>query len=604
LLVRPENAWRKVDKGPPAEDSAGGKAFREFWGDKSELRRFKDGSITETVVWTQGDSGPSRFAISGTVAEFSLKRHLPSTLLRAAPCGTGLTPLLQGKVDGAYGPAAEIPAGGRDAFQALEGLTKFLVDLDADTLPLRVMSLQPTTTALRGLGAAPLCPHSLAFRDPSLPRAGKNRKGADGKKVGTRVCLCLPAIDAIVNLQDSGKWPEDIEAMRQLSAAVYLRMADAFNGSKGSGAKAIAGKDHLQVLTHGFAFRLRIWNDREVRLLRALGRQPEATIIERNAFHKAQHAASVVATAQRFPALGETVRLAKRWAGSQRLSSALSDEALELLVAHCFLSPLPSAPPGTPLAGLARFLSLLTTLDPAGLGGGLVIDISPDGEPMSDALYRECQDLAESARATNKAALTLATPTDKAGTRWTSDAPSRVALRRACALAAQSLARLSATLAAPEKVRAVMRHPAADYDAEISLASGAGLAATSAFGAGAFANLANQMQGQLLVGLCPIARLVADLRRAYGRFALFFPDEVTGDSIGVVWRPASAVPYKLNVHSASGGFPLQCGGIEGAPDGEVIPDAVGMLLGFKQLGAGLVRSVEVCGGARVPKQAA
>ena len=31
---------------------------------------------------------------------------------------------------------------------------------------------QPTTTALRGLGAAPLWPHSLAFRDPSLPRAG------------------------------------------------------------------------------------------------------------------------------------------------------------------------------------------------------------------------------------------------------------------------------------------------------------------------------------------------------------------------------------------------------------------------------------------------
>jgi hypothetical protein len=35
------------------------------------------------------------------------------------------------------------------------------------------------------------------------------------------------------------------------------------------------------------------------------------------------------------------------------------------------------------------------------------------------------------------------------------------------------------------------------------------------------------MQGQLLVGLCPIERLEAELRRAYGRFALFFPDQVS-----------------------------------------------------------------------------
>ena len=27
------------------------KAFREFWGEKSELRRFQDGSISEAVVW-------------------------------------------------------------------------------------------------------------------------------------------------------------------------------------------------------------------------------------------------------------------------------------------------------------------------------------------------------------------------------------------------------------------------------------------------------------------------------------------------------------------------------------------------------------------------
>jgi len=47
-------------------------------------------------------------------------------------------------------------------------------------------------------------------------------------------------------------------------------------------------------------------------VLRALGREAEAGVMEREAYHKAQHAAAVVATAQRFPALGETVRLVKR----------------------------------------------------------------------------------------------------------------------------------------------------------------------------------------------------------------------------------------------------------------------------------------------------
>ena len=47
-------------------------------------------------------------------------------------------------------------------------------------------------------------------------------------------------------------------------------------------------------------------------MLRALGREAEAGVMEREAYHKAQHAAAVVATAQRFPALGETVRLVKR----------------------------------------------------------------------------------------------------------------------------------------------------------------------------------------------------------------------------------------------------------------------------------------------------
>lgn len=39
LIVDATFAGRLVDKGPPAEDGPAARKFREFWGDKSELRR-------------------------------------------------------------------------------------------------------------------------------------------------------------------------------------------------------------------------------------------------------------------------------------------------------------------------------------------------------------------------------------------------------------------------------------------------------------------------------------------------------------------------------------------------------------------------------------
>lgn len=39
LILDPMFAGRLVDRGPPAEDGPAARKFREFWGEKSELRR-------------------------------------------------------------------------------------------------------------------------------------------------------------------------------------------------------------------------------------------------------------------------------------------------------------------------------------------------------------------------------------------------------------------------------------------------------------------------------------------------------------------------------------------------------------------------------------
>lgn len=50
LILDPEHCFSVVDKGPVA-DAKEAEEFRAFWRDRSELRRFKDGSITESVLW-------------------------------------------------------------------------------------------------------------------------------------------------------------------------------------------------------------------------------------------------------------------------------------------------------------------------------------------------------------------------------------------------------------------------------------------------------------------------------------------------------------------------------------------------------------------------
>lgn len=52
-------------------------------------------------------------------------------------------------------------------------------------------------------------------------------------------------------------------------------------------------------------------------------------------------------------------RLAKRWVLGMMMSDAIADEAVELLVAHCFCEPGTARPPASHVAGLLRFLQLL-----------------------------------------------------------------------------------------------------------------------------------------------------------------------------------------------------------------------------------------------------
>ena len=43
--------WQPSTLGPESGEEAACQEFRQFWGDRSQLRRFQDGSVKEVVVW-------------------------------------------------------------------------------------------------------------------------------------------------------------------------------------------------------------------------------------------------------------------------------------------------------------------------------------------------------------------------------------------------------------------------------------------------------------------------------------------------------------------------------------------------------------------------
>ena len=49
LRLNSETWARGVDRGPAANDREAAHAFRGFWGELSELRRFPDGAIVEAI---------------------------------------------------------------------------------------------------------------------------------------------------------------------------------------------------------------------------------------------------------------------------------------------------------------------------------------------------------------------------------------------------------------------------------------------------------------------------------------------------------------------------------------------------------------------------
>ncbi|GAX78374.1 hypothetical protein CEUSTIGMA_g5816.t1 [Chlamydomonas eustigma] len=359
-------ALRLADVGPAADDTKASAAFRAFWGAKSELRRFQDGKISEAVVW---DCAPvDRHKIPDRIVQYAAGAHLPPGS-SVACCSGHLDRVLTQRPpgSGSYGsePCLD-PNTGISAFRMMEAavdkLGKQLRSVEGAAL--KVLGVQPISTAARQTCPYFPLPHPLA--------GGAAAAGA----LSGRLPRCLEPVEVLVQLEASGRWPDDPQAFSKTKAALGLQLAGLIE--TGFGYKTVASEDSVDVLMDGFAFRLLLYSTRDEAMLvkeqalmassitRNVWEAPSlhpipSMQLSNNPLVRSWHHGLVSSATGVNPSLAPAIRVAKRWVGTQMLSNHIAEEAVELLVVAAAASLSTSLPPpGSMLTGFMRFLELLS----------------------------------------------------------------------------------------------------------------------------------------------------------------------------------------------------------------------------------------------------
>lgn len=477
LVLDTENAFRLVDHGPAlssAESSTTTDSpektpaqkevdeFRDFWGDKSELRRFKDGRIVESVVWDI-KTADDKAQIPARIVQYILSRHFgidpePSHgQVRTWQSDFDAILKLPESVSSTYASLG-MTAGSKALSTTFDELVKVLKGMD-EQLVLSVMTVSPISEYLR---------HTSVFVPIALPPAAMT-----SEKI--RECMSYIApIEVVLEFEKSARWPDELHAIQKTKLAFFGAMAIGIMETiKGSVAKVVVGdglplaegivdEARLEVvLKEGWCFIFRIWHDREALLLDRIIHDTEPPALKklrgpedqlekarlvreatearevytRRFIHAPRHHRAVMALNHRFSAYAGTVRLVKRWlAAHWLLEGHITEEAVEILCASVFVQSNPNSPlsakglvnvPGTRERGFAMVVRMLAEWD-------------WEAGPLEVAIYEETTeagDLGSLGKGVTKGVWRLKTAFDIEGKMWTAHRPDLVAALRIRAVA-------------------------------------------------------------------------------------------------------------------------------------------------------------------------
>ncbi|GAV60039.1 Nrap domain-containing protein, partial [Cephalotus follicularis] len=519
--------------------------FRKFWGEKAELRRFKDGRIAESTVWESEQW--TKHLVLKKIIEHVLVRHLAlleenivqivDQLDFSLLCGVGDPICFSGSL--------------LEAFDVLSKRLRLIEDI-----PLRVSSVQPLDSAFRFTSVFPPQPHPLA-----------NEK-VNRQRLGQFVPSCIQPLQVMIQLEGSGNWPMDEVAIEKTKSAFLIKIGESLQNRWGM--TCTATEDDMDIFISGYAFRLKILHERGLTFSkREVGSDQVKRVssTDKTLFVRSQHASMIHGLQGRFPIYGPVVRLAKRWVASHLFSACLVEEAVEILVAHLFVKHLPFGAPCSRITGFLRFLRLIAEYD--WMFSPFIVDInndlsSNDLKEINDNFMLNRKAYEENAQNIS-AAMFLATTYDKASEAWTRYSPNALEVRRLVAYARSSANLLTKLIVQHQndsyRWECLFRTPLNNFDAVIllhrnKLPSPQRLLFTSELNqAGrrvAHGNAGNafcpfmlpgdlkgdlkELKNKLLVNFDPLRFFVEDVEKEFAGMMQLWYDSLGGDAIGITWE--------------------------------------------------------------------
>lgn len=507
MLISEESMRRKVDMRPDACDVA---TFKTFWGEKAGLRRFKDGRIVESLVWTGGLHTLHEMAL------FTFEKHLGKAV--------GVRVII-GDIEEASSSDGQDTSTSNRAIAAFDELAKVLRSLEG--LPLSIRAVHGTSAHLRRCGAHSIRPYEVTrYTHP---------------------------LDIVASFETSAAWPEDPVAISAAKAAFYVALKSTLAG-KGLHSKATIS--FLEITLAGFVFRLRIRVDKEKKLLPDFSEDRDTLVweTETRVFHqdKIKHVGN--------PMMGSVARLAKRWLNAHLLLSQMGvrgEELVEMLVASIMSRPEVSKR-NSVMGYFCQFLHLLGEFPWEVCPLAVFLEDHDKPGPAGDKEERdseyehfiECVQQRFSEKADGKMPFAVYNSwnegKDDAETWFAKPyAPERVIADRIVATARSSLSFIETHLMAPDcapSLRTIFATPTDMYDVILDLDS-----QLTPFAKGSAQKGPFKGRGTPFVGLDPVQMLREELETCLGAFAMFLIEQAGRSQIFVVWRPAaeSAVTFSL-----------------------------------------------------------
>ncbi|OXU19050.1 hypothetical protein TSAR_001365 [Trichomalopsis sarcophagae] len=561
LKLDPHHAFNIIEKGPGA-NLPEAEAFRKFWGHKSELRRFKDGTICEAVVWAKPNATlAQKRDISQRISKYLLEEKLKlfekahyfffSNQLEE------FLKLKKVKVRGFhYGPEEAA----LQVINTFAGLEKDLSNLT--DLPLSINGLQGCSPLFRYTDVFPPLATVRKTDDKNVLDTPSHLRFVENGDVD-EVPMYLAPVEVTMQLSTSGKWPDDLQALRMTKAAFHLQIAQSIR--KQCKIRAQGCMHYIDVMKDGLVFRIRIANQREIGLVKQQVDEDgvtkyrdneESLELEKNLFHLPKITGALYGLYCQQPSFGPACCLAKRWLAAQLIDdSHMPDIAVELLVASMYLNSDPYEPTTAPQVAFLRFLESFArehwSTDP------IIVNFNNE---MTREEIVEIENTFGTSRETLPS-LFICTPYDREASIWTRKAPTPIILKRISALAKEALRLLEVQLFSETSVCCdpLFNPPLSAYDCLIQLKESLNPRKHEATAIvkddlptkDLYPFKEHSKTRIPIVGFDPVAEYLSELRKNYSEHALFFHDTYGGNVVGVLLKPQAMQQKDFKVSNTS-----------------------------------------------------